>query len=600
MKRFALAVGAIVVMLVGPLFAAAPAVAGTDDFTISSFDADYYLDVDDADRSTLRTVETIVAQFPDYDQNHGIIRYLVDDYNGLPTNISVESVTDGNGRSLSYESESDGEFLSLKIGDADTYVRGSHTYVITYTQHNVTLFDSASEVQEFYWDTNGTGWPQPFGSVTARVHVSAALAEHLNGNTRCYIGSYGSSAECTAPVAQPADDGVVFEVSANDLAPYENVTVDIGFDPGTFQPRDNSPWASPMFLIELFAAAVSVIIAVWVIVRRATSLADAPGRPTIVAEYLPPKNASPLIAGLVTKRKRKAVAAQLVSFAVNHVIRIIEAPATGFFAFGTEYTLELVDASGLDSEERWLAEIFFGSSLTPGAQYTIRKNDTVVGRAVYQLVHGLEGDTDSRGWHKQVSIGKRFLPGLLATLAGVLTVAMFIVLVDDARAGGWIPFIAVLVAGISWLVVVAVSSQKPYTAKGAELRDHLKGLELYIRVAETERIRMLQSPEGAERTPVDTTDRGQMLKLYERVLPFAVLFDQEKHWAKLLGEFYGDNPPDWYSGSSAFNSLAFASSISSIASTSSTAFSGSSSSSGGSSGGGSSGGGGGGGGGGGW
>jgi uncharacterized membrane protein len=116
---------------------------------------------------------------------------------------------------------------------------------------------------------------------------------------------------------------------------------------------------------------------------------------------------------------------------------------------------------------------------------------------------------------------------------------------------------------------------------------------------------MLQSVTGAERAPIaGTTDNAQIIKVYEKLLPYAVLFGLEKEWAVELGKYYDQTPPDWYAGGNvnAFNAGAFAAGVGSISSSVASSFSGSSSSSssGGSSGGGSSGGGGGGGGGGGW
>ncbi|HOW01196.1 MAG TPA: DUF2207 domain-containing protein, partial [Rhodoglobus sp.] len=133
----------------------------------------------------------------------------------------------------------------------------------------------------------------------------------------------------------------------------------------------------------------------------------------------------------------------------------------------------------------------------------------------------------------------------------------------------------------------------------AELRDHLKGLELYIRLAEADRLKMLQSPTGAEREAISTSDPRQIIDVYEKLLPYAVLFSLEKQWAQELGKYYTEQSPDWYSGTGAFNAAVFASSISSMSTTAASSYSGSSSSSssGGSGGGGSSGGGGGGGGG---
>ena len=73
-----------------PAAPAAPsAPAGLDDFAFDSFDASYELGRDDEGRATLRTVETIVAVFPEFDQNRGFIRDLVRDYDGHSTELEV-------------------------------------------------------------------------------------------------------------------------------------------------------------------------------------------------------------------------------------------------------------------------------------------------------------------------------------------------------------------------------------------------------------------------------------------------------------------------------------------------------------------------------
>jgi uncharacterized membrane protein YgcG len=142
--------------------------------------------------------------------------------------------------------------------------------------------------------------------------------------------------------------------------------------------------------------------------------------------------------------------------------------------------------------------------------------------------------------------------------------------------------------------IIAMMSRKPLTAAGAEVRDHLRGLKEFIEWAEADRIRMLQSPQGAERIRIDSTDVRQILWLYELLLPYAVVFGQEKQWAKELAVLYGaGNSPTWYVGTSGFNASSFSSGISTLSSSTSS----SSSTSGGSGGGGSAGGGGGGGGG---
>ncbi|HEY8589946.1 MAG TPA: DUF2207 domain-containing protein, partial [Naasia sp.] len=124
------------------------------------------------------------------------------------------------------------------------------------------------------------------------------------------------------------------------------------------------------------------------------------------------------------------------------------------------------------------------------------------------------------------------------------------------------------------------------------------GIRDYLRLAEAERFRVLQSPQGASR---ETAGDVAVVEVYERLLPHAVLFSVEKEWAEVLGTSYeqAGAQPDWYTGSTAFHAGAFSAGIAGLSSTTTSSFSGSSSSSSssGSSGGGSSGGGGGGGGG---
>jgi uncharacterized membrane protein YgcG len=565
-------------------------------FQFESFSADYYLDVDDAGRSTLTTVETFVAVFPDFDQNRGMRRAIPEDYQGEPTDISVLSVTDGEGNPRPYEVESDDEGFLLITSAASDYVHGAQTYVFTYTQRNVTRFFADTNDDEFYWDTNGTGWSQPFGSVTARVHVPTALASALTGDVACYQGYEGSGETCELQRAEEKD-GLVFTTSVADVAAYENVTVVLGFAPHTFVERDRSYFGSPFAIPQLLSLGAAIIAAIWAIWLRMTRLADGRGRPTIIAEYTPPKGLDLFTAASILKRTGKGAAAQFVDLAVRKHIRIIETPKTGLFARGTTYLLELVDAKGLEGAPLTLAYALFGFQLQPGTGYLMTGRDTQLSQMVRGIVQSTATATKTEGLRKGASaIG--LLPALLVILGGVGSFVFGVIMLDNA-SGGALPVLPMLLPPIAFIIVFSIVFRSPLTDKGAELRDHLKGLQLYIRLAEADRLRMLQSPTGAERAAVSATDPREVVKVYEKLLPYAILFGLERQWAQELGKYYTEASPDWYSGTGAFNAAVFASSISSLSSSVSTSYSGSSSSSssGGSGGGGSSGGGGGGGGG---
>lgn len=581
-----------------------------DDFQFASFSADYYLDTDDAGRSTLTTVETFVATFPEVNQNHGMRRAIPATYMGAPTDVDVQSVTDAEGNARPFEVDTDDGFVLVTSADPG-FLHGDQTYVFTYTQRNVTRAFADTQDDEFYWDTNGTAWAQPFGEVTARVHVPSELAASLTGDAACYRGSEGSTEQCSLT----RDDGAgetVWETSVPGVGPYENVTVSIGFEPGTFVPRDDSYFSSPLAFVQVFALLVTLASLVWAIILRRTALADGPGRPTIIAEYSPPPGLDLFTAAVIMKKTTRAAAAAFVDLAVTRRIRILETEKEGWFARGTTYMLELVDPSGIPKHEHALAKGMF-PSLAPGTDYVMSGKDTALSKRVRKTIAKATTEVTSSGLRKKSQVAKSFLPALLVTFAVIATFISAVILADNIIGGG-VPFIMLAVVVVSTIIVFILLGRTPLTSAGAELRDHLKGLELYIRLAEADRLRMLQSPSGALTQPagpvagaaqaggtaaVGTVDRGRVVNIYEKLLPYAVLFGLETEWAEELGKYYVDESPEWYSGSGTFNAAIFASSISSLSSTAASSYSGSdsSSSSGGSGGGGSSGGGGGGGGG---
>jgi len=108
------------------LAAATPARAGVDDFTFESLDVQYYLSRDDAGHSTLRTVETFVALFPDFDQNRGLVRDIPNSYGGtdpydprrVDTHLQIVSVTDENGDPVYWEGYDAGPgFFGIYLDD---------------------------------------------------------------------------------------------------------------------------------------------------------------------------------------------------------------------------------------------------------------------------------------------------------------------------------------------------------------------------------------------------------------------------------------------------------------------------------------------------
>ncbi len=598
-----------------PVVALDAAGAGVDDFEFASFDAVYELSRDDGGRSQLRTVETLVAVFPDFDQNRGIRRALVTDYQGHSTSIDIVAVTDGTGVPRPYEVTTDERFTLVTIAvPPGQYVYGEQTYVIEYTQSDVTstatdLADGVTR-DEFYWDTNGTGWGQPFGEVTATVRVHDELVPALTGEEFCYFGYQNATDRCEIDAA----DGE-FRARVTDLFPYQNMTVVVSFAEGTFA---GAPFWTYVPILGLVAAALVLFGLVFALVVRFGFRRDAPGRGIVVAQYAPPEHLSALLAANIVGRPKKGMAAAIVDLAVQKNLRILEHDQGWSKVFGVQ---KLSSENLAPDEQRVMGALFsvnpFSMGVLPGLRTLLSlggqtappqpdpagevrwltKGDTVLGQQVVALTKSIEREAEAGGLRHKPSMSPTIVVVIAMLVAALLLVVQAIVGGDSETS------IIIAVVGLNlvpWIAIFAIgliARRRPLTRKGSELREHLEGLREFIRVAEADRLRMLQSVTGAER--VATSDGAAIVKIYERLLPYAVIFGLEKEWAQEIAKYYDTTPPDWYSGSSGFHVAAFAAGISTLSSSVSTSYSGSSgsSSSGGGGGGGSSGGGGGGGGG---
>ncbi|MFK4730157.1 DUF2207 domain-containing protein [Agromyces mediolanus] len=557
--------------------------AGTDDFVFDSFDAVYELGTDADGRSVLDTTETLVAVFPDFDQNRGIRRAIPLSYDGHPVDLEVRSVTDETGapREYSTEPDDDDEFLLVSIA-GDGYVHGRQSYVIEYRQHNVTHVPDDRPIDEFYWDVNGTGWAQPFARVSAEVRLTGAAAEGFADEGACYQGPSGSNTPCTS--LELGTSGAT--ATAEAVGPYENLTVALAFEPGTFVPRDDAFTSSPAALAGAGGALLAIGAAGAAIGARATRWRDHPGRGTIIAQYEPPPGLSVMEAAELAGQPGKGVTATILQLAVLHRLRVVE---LGPKRFAVEYG----GGEGPDPDADQLLRELFATS----GRRELKQQDTALGKKLLALRTAVRGRVVTEGLRRTPPAGPRVLLGLVALLGGIAAVVFGIIALDQAMGGGW-PVLGLVVGILAVLTAAfAVIDVRPLTERGRAAKDHLAGLKVYLELAEADRIRMLQSPDGALRTG----GPDAVLKLHEKLLPYAVIFGIEREWSRVLAAEYAERnaQPEWYAGRGPFDAVAFSAGVSAFSTTSSSSWSGSSSSSSssGSGGGGSSGGGGGGGGG---
>lgn len=562
-----------------------------DDFEFTTLNADYTIGRDDDGASTLHVVEEFTAVFPDIDQNHGMRRSIPNTYNGQPLQPELISITDENGSERPAETDSEDDTFQMTSRSGD-YLHGPQTFVFTYELHNVTWTFDDTGADEFYWDVNGVDWPQKFGSVNATLHVPADLADALTGEQSCYQGAQGGTGSCSISATTDADGSAAVTASGGPLAPYETMTISVGFDAGTFTLYDTSFFARPWGWLQLLATLGTLLMMIPAIIIRTRSLKDSPGRPSVIAEYEPPQGIDALQAAVFLGKNDKGIPAEVLEQAVSGSIRILEGKRKLFGGFKLQ--AQLVDPSRADADGVMLLQGLFNGQ-PPGAVFEFGRTDKRFSKMAQGMLVWARSALRDRGMWRTTRPGPSLTTlasGFVLMLASIGLGAVSLSLNVDAV----LPVLLFTTAVLAFAVCVGCLMHRPLSPAGAELRDHLAGLKEFIAWAEADRIRMLQSPSGAERRRIDANDPRQVLHLYERLLPFAVIFGQERKWADQLVVLYGytgETSPSWYYGAAGFSAAAFSNGISTLSTSAVSA----SSSTGGSSGSGSAGGGGGGGGG---
>ncbi len=531
--------------------------ATVSEMVVRDFRSEYYISKDADGRSTMKVIENITAEFAQ-DQSHRLIRKLPLYYNHHLTDLQIISVTDEDGLDLKYEEVTDNGYLAVKIGDLNVYVNGIKHYVITYQQKDITKYFSNTNDDEFYWNINGSNWERRIDRLSATVHIDPSISEGLNGKTACYYGPSGSHASCDIGA-----NGNEYTSTVYDLAPGDSMSMVIGFVPNYFTPYK----VTTADFIQKYISVISLIAGITIFVLYVVYLSNKSkggrAKKAIIAQYLPPKDSDIAISSKVYGKPSPWTAAMYVDLAVRHNIKIIED--------GTvkgKYSLEFVSLNALSENEKAVVFTLFGNSPQAGARYIIDPDapDLAIMPLLRDIYKNLGLSMLQAGYYEKPA-------GHRAVLL-VLSVLMFIQALISVRLTSVefsvLPGLPQLFLVLAVMMLINLFKAKFLSPKGRELLDYLLGLKLYISVAEEERIKILQSPQGAEKTPVDINDKSMLVHLYERVLPYAILFGQEKEWVGVLGRYYEETniAPEWYVGvsGSTFDFGSFSSSFSDFSS----------------------------------
>ncbi|MGV2904019.1 DUF2207 domain-containing protein [Microbacterium sp. AGC62] len=508
------------------------------DFSYASWDAVYEVGLDEEGRARMHVTETLVARFPETDQNLGIVRGLATSYEGASTETRVLSVTDDDGQEVPYETDEEDGLLYVLTGDDDTYVHGLTTYVIEYEMRDTVLAtkpaagSSTPAVDEFYWNLLPLDSTQPIERFRTDILLDPELAAALTGSTRCYTGPPGSTDECDLQGPTTDGDAATFRVESGERPAGDGVTVAIGFEPGTVaQPLARTP--DPVGDVAPFVAAAGAAglsvgswFAVWAFARRrrvATGI--------VVAQYDVPDSLPPLIAAKAITGAKDVIPAEIVHLAVRGTLRIeegVEAEEPRLrrlpgAAAPDELDAEALDALFLDADSAGVVEL-------PAA-------DEAFAARMTALQESGTSAAASRGFTERARSRGAVLLQWCAIGVALIGLALGIWAATSGRLSA-IPALVVM-SFVAFLVflssVYAFSKHTVLTAEGARASEYLQGVKEFIRVADADRLRMLQSYSGAERRQDGTAD---VIHVYERLLPYAILFGMEDEWGDVLERAY--------------------------------------------------------------
>ena len=316
MKRFPKTILFIIVV-----FAASTCFVSAADFETDRFD----VSVEVYEDNSWRVTETISMNF--IEDSHGIYRYIP--YKGYiyyeDRGESVKqyyklNITDVEIPGYQYEKLYENNSILLKIGDADTYVKGPLTYEISYLV--TAQEDGIESFDQFYWGLLPTDWNTSIDEGSFRVIMPGAF---MSEDMEFLTGAYGStdtelvnwSVENDVVVGNTLSQVITGEITRPLLA-GEGVTLRILLPEGYFSGEKTNDWML-LWMLVLMVAAPVISLLLWFFFGR---------DPKVVrtVEFYPPEGSNSAEVGYIIDGyvDSKDMVALILDFANRGYLNITE------------------------------------------------------------------------------------------------------------------------------------------------------------------------------------------------------------------------------------------------------------------------------------
>lgn len=480
--------------------------------------------------ATATVTETIATDFTGEDR-HGIYRDIPIHYadragQHFVLRVRVREVADPSGRPWPYRLETAGRYRRIRIGDPDSTVTGLQTYQIIYdVQRGAVRF--FPDHDECYWNLTGNEWVVPIRRVRAEIQLPLAATDL---RAAAFIGAYGST---EALDAVEAGQGRVVLEPSRPFQPYEGLTAVVSWAKGAVHPPSAAQvlgwWLQDNWVYGIPLLVLLAMLWLW----NARGRDPRPVRSQVV-EYTPPDALTPAEIG--TLMDQKANLQDITSTVIDLAVRgylTIQPIEGGRWGRTRDYTLTCInpwfDDKRLRSHERELLKGIFGM-IGDRAGKTVKLSDldnvfyTHLPTLREQLYLELIGAGYIDGHPDKVR--SRYM-----VLGVVIGGALFWILQATQPWHQVLGVASALAAILSGLIVIGFSFFMPRrTLKGAQATDRIFGFLEFLRRTDEDRIRRINDP-----------------KLFERLLPYALVFGIAEQWARVFEGLY-TQPPSWYQG----------------------------------------------------
>jgi len=529
LRKFILLISFLAVLLAGP--AVSLAQSASSGLYINNFRSDYGI----LDDSWVEVKETIDITYTT--PHHGIYRdipYRYHDSLGNIRNIRIDVVNVANedGEGYTYEkSRSDGD-VSLKIGDANYTVEGDFRYIITYKVWGaINYFDDEAE---FYWNATGNDWLIPIYNAEARVNIKDENCLDITG----FQGYEGSNEG-----VNESFDNKCSWMATRALNAGEGLTV-VARWPKDLTPPPSTATKVGLWLLWNWIYFLPLMVFIFALIAFLRKGRDPKGRGTIVAEFESPNKLTALEIGALydNKAQGRDFSAMIIGFAVNGYLKIKELEKRGIFG---KIDYEFNKVKDLPNKAKGFEKIVFEKLFEGGESVKLSSLNEKFFKTKKDAERDVFSSLVNDGYYNQSPLMAgvaNYVIGGIFFFVGFFASAMF----EEVWGVGFTSaLISFMLSGVILIIFGSFMSRR--TKKGAETREKIAGLKLYLETAEKYRMKFAEEQ-----------------KLFEKFLPYAMALGVAGIWSKKFKNIYKEGEtPGWYSGyhGAAFTAFAFTNSL---------------------------------------